>query len=310
MSWLPDPAIEKFLYDATETSLPLKDILAIDFGSGVYRNRRALLNPGSATYGGQLAANCLAAACAASPNYAPGSLHVSFVGAGDPSKCFDYQVNQRRKGRRLSQLTVTGTQNGRSVVDAIITLADQGEMLRNAPRAERYPAAEIKYGPPEAAHDRLDILAQSSTDITALDRHVLRSFGFLEIRDVAGAPRMRNLRQNAHASYWFRVPPSRYLTPDEHYILLTLISDFWFSLPMFSQLEERQSAAEIGFVSLDHSIWFHAAPKCDDWLLIEADLLVAAQARTLCRATISDMHGWPVATVVQDGLMTANSPHG
>jgi len=302
------PASETFLYDATEMLLPLKDILAVDFVGGIYRNRRALLNPGGVTYGGQLAANCLAAACAASPGYAPASLHVSFLAAGDPSQCFDYEVDQRRKGRRLSQLTVTGTQNGRAAVDAIITLAAHGEMLRNAPRFECYPGAEMNRGLPEVAHNRKDILAQSSNEITALDRHVLGSFGFMDIRDVAGAPRMSNSRQNARASYWLRVPSSGELTPEEHYILLTLISDFWFSLPMFAQLEERQAAAEIGFASLDHAIWFHAAPKCDNWLFIEAELLAAGQARTLCRATISDAQGSIVATVLQDGLMTARSP--
>jgi len=301
------PSNKTFLHDATETSLPLSDVLAVDFAGGIYRNRRALLNPGRATYGGQLAANCLAAACGASPGYAPASLHVSFVASGDPSQKFEYEVNQRRKGRRLSQLTVSGTQAGRPAVDAIITLADHGEMVRNDPRVERYPPPEMSQGPPEAAYDRLDILTESSNDITALDRHVLRSFGFLDIRDVAGALRMSNARQDAHASYWFRVPSSDVLTPEEHYILLTLISDFWFSLPMFSQLEERRAAAEIGFASLDHTIWFHAAPKCDDWLFIEAELLIAAQARTLCRATMSDAQGRPVATVMQDGLMTKRS---
>jgi acyl-CoA thioesterase II len=191
------PGSDTFLYDGTEMALPLKDILAVDAASDIYHNRRALLNPGGATYGGQLAANCLAAACAASPGYAPASLHVSFVLAGDPSKCFDYEVSKRRRGRRLSQLTVTGTQDGRAVVDAIVTLANHREILCNGPRVERYPAVEMNDGSPKSAHDRLDILAQSSNKITALDRHVLRSFGFLDIRDVAGAPRMTNSRQNA-----------------------------------------------------------------------------------------------------------------
>ncbi len=202
------PGSETFLYDVTETSLPLKDILAVDIAGDIYRNRRALLNPGGATYGGQVAPNCLAAACAASPGYAPASLHVSFVEAGDPSQRFDYEVNQRRKGRRLSQLTVTGTQAGRAAVDAIITLADHRELVHNGPRVERYSESEMNHGPLEAAHGRLDILAQSSKDITALDRHVLRSVAFLDIRDVAGAPRMWNSRQNARTSYRLRAPSS------------------------------------------------------------------------------------------------------
>jgi hypothetical protein len=106
-------------------------------------------------------------------------------------------------------------------VDAIITLADHRELVHNGPRVERYSESEMNHGPLEAAHGRLDILAQSSKDITALDRHVLRSVAFLDIRDVAGAPRMWNSRQNARTSYWLRAPSSLAFTPEEHYIVLT-----------------------------------------------------------------------------------------
>jgi acyl-CoA thioesterase-2 len=58
---------------------------------------------------------------------------------------------------------------------------------------------------------------------------------------------------------------------------------------------------EITGASLDHSMWFHAPPRFDDWLLYHTLSPVAGQGRGLANGALYDTGGNCLATVAQEG---------
>ena len=55
--------------------------------------------------------------------------------------------------------------------------------------------------------------------------------------------------------------------------------------------------------SLDHSIWFHAPLRADDWVLFDVECPRAAGARALLLGRMWTRDGTHVATVAQEGLL-------
>lgn len=55
--------------------------------------------------------------------------------------------------------------------------------------------------------------------------------------------------------------------------------------------------------SLDHSVWFHAPARADEWLLFDVECPRAAGARALVLGRVYTARGVHVATVAQEGLL-------
>jgi acyl-CoA thioesterase-2 len=55
--------------------------------------------------------------------------------------------------------------------------------------------------------------------------------------------------------------------------------------------------------SLDHSIWFHAHPDVNAWLLYAMDSPWAGEGRSISRGHIFTQAGKLVASVMQEGLV-------
>ena len=55
--------------------------------------------------------------------------------------------------------------------------------------------------------------------------------------------------------------------------------------------------------SLDHAMWFHRAPRVDDWLLYSCDSPSTQQSRGLARGSIYTRDGVLIASTAQEGLI-------
>ena len=56
-------------------------------------------------------------------------------------------------------------------------------------------------------------------------------------------------------------------------------------------------------VTLDHSLWWHRAPRVDEWIAVSAEPLVAHAGRALARGTVHDESGRLVASFGQEVLL-------
>jgi acyl-CoA thioesterase-2 len=60
--------------------------------------------------------------------------------------------------------------------------------------------------------------------------------------------------------------------------------------------------------SLDHSVWFHAEARADEWLLYAMESTRAAGGRGYSRGSIFRRDGVHVASVTQESMMRPINP--
>ena len=58
-----------------------------------------------------------------------------------------------------------------------------------------------------------------------------------------------------------------------------------------------------GMVSLDHAIWFHRAPRVDEWLFYDVHSLINTGGRGLLRGSIHTEDRQLAASVAQEMLL-------
>jgi acyl-CoA thioesterase-2 len=101
---------------------------------------------------------------------------------------------------------------------------------------------------------------------------------------------------------WFRAAGELPDEPQLHKLLLAYASDF--NLLTTSMQPHGVSVFQkfMQVASLDHSLWFHADLRMDDWLLYSMDSPWAGNARGFSRGSIFNRQGQLVASVAQEGL--------
>ena len=112
-------------------------------------------------------------------------------------------------------------------------------------------------------------------------------------------------------AFWFRLAESAATDdPADHQALLAFLSDFWFAGTAAMVHCAPGEAALMGVVTLNHSLWFHAPVRADDWLLYRTDSPWAADGRGLVRGLIYDRSGRLVATAMQEISMRVRRDGG
>lgn len=101
---------------------------------------------------------------------------------------------------------------------------------------------------------------------------------------------------------WFRAAGNLPDEPQLHKFLLAYASDF--NLLTTSMQPHGVSVFQkfMQVASLDHSLWFHANLRMDDWLLYSMDSPWSGNARGFSRGSIYNRAGQLVASVAQEGL--------
>ena len=261
-----------------------------------WRNAACMLNIAGGPLGGQLAAHCIAAAMLGDEPFEPSALHVLFVGGGDPGRYYQVGTEALRNGRRVAHRSVRIVQDQSILVSAAVTLRSADIAAGIDPLVSNGVMPNVP--PPEALAPR----SLSSDDSDSLNRGMMASYPFLEIRGPEGYVPGMAVLDGLRDFYWMRIPDSRDLPPADHFALLTLASDFWYTLPIHGLARGRRRPS-FATTSLDHAVWFHRRPDCSEWLLVETQGLFVAQGLGMKRATIWSRSGEPIASIVQQALI-------
>ncbi len=273
----------------------LHDMLALDADGTGWRNRQCVLNIAGQVLGGTLAAHCLMAAAISDMGMLPNALHILFVGAADPQRHYRLDTDALRTGRRLAHRQVRLTQDGKVIVAASGMLrADHAE---SASGAFQFRPVMPAVPPPEDMAPR----ETGGADDDLLTIQMVKSYPYLEIRGPRGYRPGMNPLGEGRAFYWLRIADSAALDPIDHYALLTMASDFWYTLP----LHGLNSGPRPTFIttSLDHAIWFHGRPDLSQWMLVETQGMLIENDIGLNRAVFWSRDGQPIATVTQQALI-------
>ncbi|MEO0467090.1 MAG: acyl-CoA thioesterase II, partial [Pseudomonadota bacterium] len=102
---------------------------------------------------------------------------------------------------------------------------------------------------------------------------------------------------------WMRTAREIDEAPWVHHCLLAYASDMRLLGTAHRPHGVSWMTGEVMGASLDHSMWFHAPVKFDDWLLYAMDSPYAGGARSFNRGKIFTRDGTLVASVAQEGLM-------
>jgi acyl-CoA thioesterase-2 len=231
---------------------------------------------GDVLFGGQvLAQSVIASANTVDPAYTIHSLHAYFLRRGVAEEPIDYEISRLRDGRTFVTRSITARQAG----GVILQMTASYQAAETDPFQPRSPFPRVP--PPE------------------------------ELEDASWSPTFERrvaTQGDGRIAAWLRIPAA---PGDNDQVraaaALAFMSD---DLPIGAvrsrrHADEGDAKGEWFGVSLDHSIWFHRAPKPGAWQLHVEACETLGMPRGLARNQVFGPDGSHLATVTQELLLVS-----
>jgi acyl-CoA thioesterase-2 len=244
-------------------------------------------------FGGQVAAQALAAALRTVEDRAAHSLHSYFLRPGDPQLPIVYDVDRIRDGKSFTTRRVVAIQRG----EAIFNMAASFQVLESGfAHQTRMPDVP----PPERCEthaERVQALAarypRYAPYLDGRERPIIQRY----VNSFVGEPHDQPLM------VWIRSRDPLPADPALHQAVLTYTSDLMLLNNALVRHGSSWFDPNLMCASLDHAVWFHRVTDMNRWHLYVQHSPVAAHARGLNFGEIFREDGSLVASVVQEGLM-------
>ena len=264
-------------------------------------------------YGGQTIAQALrAAGYTVNNNFIVHSLHSYFILPGNPDIPILYHIDRVRDGKSFCSRFVKATQNGDAIFTATISFQkyEQGlEFSDTMPQSTEPDALPTVSEIVDIMHNnkRLGI------DIVNKHRKALALPFPIDARNVTDPYCLDMLNKTKTKPYsltWLKTIGN--ITNDLflHQCAIAYLSD-WNLLRVATQphgLNAFDGSAVMA--SLDHSMWFHAPFRADEWLLYECVCPRTTGGRALCFGKMYSKDGNLVVSVAQEGVVRVNNNKG
>lgn len=289
--------------DVTSPGGELVDFIALDrLDEARFQATSHQPNHLGGVYGGCLLAQALRAAELTAPDYQPHSLHAHFLRMAVAAAPIEYEVLPTRSGGSYATRRVVGRQDGRPVAEATISLQTPREGARHERGWEPPPP------PPESTATLEDFLAGAGADISPEEAVVARRFAQgLETRLLN--PEDFFLRRSAPAGgLWIRPRAvSGRLSPSP-FASLAFVSDYL--MPAACNMPHIRSTYDPSMLalSLDHTLWLHAAPDAGAWMFYDIESPWAGSGRGLSLGRLYSEHGRLLATSAQEQMIRFSAP--
>lgn len=279
--------------------LQLEPVLHLDpLGADRFAANTLSPNMSGAIFGGQYIANVVGAAMLTAGDHAPHMMQAFFLRAGDLSAPLQLSVQRVRDGRRFSHRRVEVQQNGRLLMTADVSLY-QGSGHNTHQRPPPVVPA------PEQLEDLYELIARHGTLITpATVERMLRKKA-VQVRPVDAEAAILRRPDRAPLALWLK--PSQVL-PDERYFqytALSYLSDYWLGNIANALHTDSIFKPDARVLSLNHSLWFHATPTLNDWLLYSLDSPASGKGLGLGRGAFYDRSGRMLVSAMQEALLPA-----
>jgi acyl-CoA thioesterase-2 len=256
--------------------------------ANLYRGEAAAGNR-RRVFGGLAMGQALVAAARTLPSGRLGvrSLHCVFARAGDPTEPITYAVEPRSDGRRFVTRAVTARQGDTVLFDALVRFGD-GEP---GPDQQR-PRRPLGLPGPEGLPDYPTVLQPQRERLPDWARGDLP----VDLRLIDDAPAGEQLM-------WLRAVDALPDDPILHASALLYASDMTLLGVAATPFGLDWTSPDVTMASLDHAIWFHRAPRVDEWLLYHQHAVTNASSLALTTGSVFAADGRLVATVMQDGFV-------
>jgi len=237
-------------------------------------------------FGGQILAQVLAGASAASPDKSVKSLTILFPREGDTSKPMRYRVTKLQDGRTFGTTEVVATQDDKVISAAVVSLhADEGGLHRTDPL------------PTVGGPDDATVL-----DIPMIPWDV-RSVDGVDVSDREVGPPELHL--------WMRAAALGDAPRSVHQALLAHATDLTIigtALRPFEGISQADSTVTLHTAVTSHSLWFHQPFRMDEWLLLSQHSPVVANGRAFGRGEVFTQAGEVVASFAQESMVRQIEP--
>jgi len=253
----------------------LIDLLTLEeLDTNLYRAQNPAEESRPRLYGGQVAAQALAAAAATvDADRIPHSLHGYFLRGGRPDRATIMAVDRDRDGRSFSARHVNAIQDGEVIFSALASfqVSEPGRDLQE-------PGLAIDAGEPDALPEGERVGHNVLLDVRYLPE--------------SGPKPFRASR------FWVR--PRGHLPDDPitRACVLTYLSDLGWA---FDSLDG--DGPQFGGPSLDHAVWLQRPVDIADWMFLELRPVSVAGTRGVFTGTIHDRAGALAAYLAQEVLL-------
>lgn len=249
-------------------------------------------------YGGHVFAQALSAAQRTVPRERHvHSVHGAFLLTGEVTRPVLYEVDRIRDGGSFTTRRVVALQGGKAIfhLSASFQTLEDGlehqDPLPEAPPPLSVPTQEEVLGPyldKFPPHLRTEAFGARAFELRA-DEPIEDPFH----------PTPRPAKRNV----WLRTRGKLPDDPALHAALLAYISDYYFLGTSLLPHGETWMSRAMQVASLDHTLWYHADLRVDDWLLYSMESPRASRGRGLVRGRVFAPDGTLVATSAQEGLI-------
>lgn len=255
-------------------------------------------------YGGQILAQALQAAFQTVPeDRLAHNLHAYFLRAGDPDIPIQYRILRVRDGRSFTARQVDALQRGKVISSLDISfqtsevgLSHQTAMPDNLPDpntlANGNDTAFLRQQAQEAGADPNLIISEDGNERDLID-----------IRHLVPVNYFRKEVREPELNAWMRIKAT---LPDSlrmQQVALTYLSDWSLLDSSLGPYGSNWGDDHIQALSLDHSLWFHAHGRADEWLLFTQESVKISKGRGFNRGLVFSPNGALIASLAQEALV-------
>ncbi|XP_077023968.1 acyl-coenzyme A thioesterase 8 isoform X2 [Tamandua tetradactyla] len=269
----------------------------------LFRGRHYWVPTTQRLFGGQIVGQALvAAAKSVGEDIHVHSLHCYFVRSGDPKVPVLYQVERTRTGASFSVRFVKAVQHGKPIFIC------QASFQRVQPSPVQHQFSMPTVPPPEELLDYEALIDQYLRDPNLQEKYrvglnqITAQEVPIEIK-LVNPPTLSQLeRMEPKQMFWVRA--RGFIGEGDikmHCCVAAYISDYAFlGTAMLPHLCQHK----VHFmVSLDHSMWFHAPFRADQWMLYECESPWAGGSRGLVHGRLWRRDGVLAVSCAQEGVI-------
>lgn len=254
-------------------------------------------------YGGHVLAQALSAAQrTVNDSRRVHSVHGYFLLSGDVSRPVLYEVDRIRDGGSFTTRRVVAMQGGKAIfhLSASFQAAELG-----LEHQDEMPEVPTPLAVPTYEEALLPYLSKLPGRLRT------QAFGVraFEVRpDEPASDPFAPTARPPHRNVWMRATGKVPDDPALHAALFTYISDYFFLGTALLPHGVSWMRPDMQVASLDHTMWFHADFRVDDWFLYSMESPRASGGRGLVRGRVFSPDGKLVVTSAQEGLIRKRTP--
>jgi acyl-CoA thioesterase II len=263
-------------------------------GENVFRAATNHDNSMGAVYGGQVVGQALMAALGTVEDMTLHAMSSYFLKAGKVEDPIEYTVEPLNDSRRFAARRVAAMQGDRRIFELTCSFHKDEVGLQ-------HEYAEM--GEPPAPEDLLNLEGFAKANAHRLSERQLQTFSKPDLMEMCltNPDEFFEPADKAARDYWLRIPSAKEIDDlGQHRALLALLSDYWFPGAASSPHPREPKPM---YLSLNHSVWFHAPVRVDEWVFYQTQSDWANHGRGLVQGKMFNREGRLLATVMQEALL-------